>query len=312
MAATNNNNGEGQVFGDIDKHQEKQGIYNRLRAALETLQKVLAKDTAFVRACQGFIPHLRRTDKDCGSLPLYSTTYTSKKTNKNHCLLCVISKAVQDYWDFADGSSFDTARLDKLFIQLELLEDIAKNGFDHYRVAGAFPTFCLKTVTEIDALQELAELKHDDLEDDEQRIAETETQEQIEANEGEADAKGGADENFTKDSSTVEEKSGSENVDQDSSGDSDQLSPELADKCGGDCDTCKDKVCETAEASGVPDVPEEEDHEEELMTSDDQRDEEERQQQQNDDGEQYPDQGPVIEEDEPDHTDEEIEDAGPQ
>ncbi|MBW8002583.1 MAG: hypothetical protein FVQ80_11260 [Planctomycetes bacterium] len=320
MAATNNNTGEGQVFGDIDKHQMIQGICNRLRRVLETLQKVLADDHAFVRAAQGFIPHLKRTDKDRGSLPLYSQTYNSKKTNRNHCVLCVISRVVQDYWDLAD----DTITPDKeqlLLVKLGLLETFAAKGFDNYRVTGNLEGgFYLDTIDNIEAA--LAD-KDNAAEIDANEQAEFEAKGEInpdptegspvseESNSTDAEGETDEDKNVDVSSEQPEDK----NVDVSS----EQLSTELADSCAGDCNTCESHACDTDEAKGIPEVPEEELDEQAAVAhetgqdqvevidaidlDDDDLDQEvakaeeteaERQQGQDDDNVQYPDQGPLM------------------
>lgn len=301
----------GHSFGDIDKHQEKQGLYNRIRSILEALQRLLADDHAFVRACQGYIPHLKRTDKDCGSLPFYSQTYTSQKTNKNHCLLCVISRVVQDYWLVADDNvELTGGQVTEVYDAVDRLEHIVANGFDQYRVAGKFPEFHLLTVDEIDALEQVIPEGFDAAAEQAEIEAGAETSDPTEAGseessstQSEQEQEDGTDEQIAdtaddNDSGDEDTEAPAEPAEQAAGSTDDQLSTELADKCSGDCDTCDDQVCDTAEAKGIPDVPAEEDQEETttLNRDDDltveltEETEAERQQGQDDDGEPYPDQ----------------------
>ena len=264
MTSSDNNT---QSFGDIDKHQLKKGVFDRLRAVLVGLARHYTQDYGFTRKLQEFGPQLKRTDKDHGSLPFYSKEYTSVKANRDHCILCVISKAVQDYWDFYDDTIED-AELVLFFKQIGILEAIVTEGFASYRVTGKVGRFYLDTILNIEAAlaaeenpaaaeEEQAEVEADKLA--EETVAETVGSEEFEAAEAAEDE---ANENFTE---TGQEKVSEESTSKGSSSidarsdDSDQLSTELADQCSSDCDTCENKVCETAEAKDIPAVPEEED-----------------------------------------------------
>lgn len=164
---------ENNSLGDTKAYQATLAIYNRIRSAIETIayrQKTLVNLT---RQVQGFIPLLKRTDKDQGGLPFYSKAYTSQKTNREHCLMCVLSFLVQEYWDYKESiEEFGGDRLKNLEVQLTLLEAIATDGLLVYRVTGKFPSYHLVTKTELDdeeAKERCIEaLKQEQLKDDEE------------------------------------------------------------------------------------------------------------------------------------------------
>lgn len=255
----------GNSFGDIDKHQAKKNVYNKLRAVLDGLQRHFLRDHSLVQKLQGFIPHLKRTDKDHGGLPFFSIAYTSLKPKREHCVLCLVSKVVQDYWDFADDTIEDSEMV-LFFKNITTLEAIVADGFANYRVTGKFPAFYLDTVANIEkalaAVENAAQIEKEeqaeidaDQEDQQGRNMEIETDD--DTNDDVNDAAG--DNDSGGDNTTTAEP---EVIDKTPDGGGDQLSTELADACSGDCDTCVDPVCDTKEASGIPDVPDEEDQEE--------------------------------------------------
>lgn len=254
----------GNSFGDIDKHQAKREVYTKLRAVLDDLQRHFLQDHSLVQKLQGFIPHLKRTDKDHGGLPFFSQEYVSLKPKREHCILCLVSKVVQDYWDFADDTIEDSEMV-LFFKHVTILEAIVADGFTNYRVTGKFPAFYLDTVTNIEkaltAVENAAQIEAEeqaeinaDQEDQQGRDTEIETDDDTNdaVNDAVSDNDSGSD-----DTTTAEP----EVIDKTPDGGGDQLSTELADACSGDCDTCVDKVCDAKEASGIPDVPDEEDQE---------------------------------------------------
>ncbi len=235
-----------------DVHLAKQRRYDKLRDIILKLSALKYKKQPINRMIQNFIPMLKRTDKDCGSLPFYSQTYTSKKPNREHCLLCVISMLVQVYWDIAAGNR-DEDIMSVFDIHLELLENIYEIGFDKYRVAGKFPQHVLMTkediIAEDNAAQVAAieEAKQERAEDD---MKQEEEQPPEPRELGMQDAKAlnaqvgaeVAEEHDRIDAAKQQRKA--QPVE-------DQLSVEDADACSGDCDTCEDQVCDCDSAEGV-------------------------------------------------------------
>jgi hypothetical protein len=142
-------------FGDIDAAKAKADVNARIKAVLTLLfQMFTGARNNTANMIQNFIPHLKRTDRDCGSLPFFSKTYDSHKTNKEHILLSMISKVIQVYWSVASGNKEQyTGEFDELTEKLELLEEIAKNGFDEYRVHGKYPNFRLMSKEQVAQLE---------------------------------------------------------------------------------------------------------------------------------------------------------------
>jgi hypothetical protein len=309
---------------------------------------------------QNFIPFLKRTDNDCGSLPFYGKAYVSHKTNKEHILLTKISMIVQDYWKLAsDKLELSDVEATEFWRELKLLEAIAKGSFDSYQVYGKFPRFTLLNKVQIDQLEvagakaerdganrredaekakKLMDSESSDSEDSPSttEAAETELGKQSESQSEDVESSHDSDDDTKKESTDsssetdaakngVTQQEGSSEAsssDQQVASDSDdQLSVEEADKCGGDCDTCETHACETKDEAPA-------------------ETEAERVAQQDADGEQYPDVEqleqtakdvpPMPEEEtqthpadltldnaddddqEPDHTAEEVEDSGHQ
>lgn len=170
---TDNNSSNSIDFGDTKAHQAVSAIYNRIRAAIETIAYRQPTLVNLTRQVQGFIPLLKRTDKDEGGLPFYSKAYTSQKTNREHCLMCILSFLVQEFWDYKESTEeFGEDRLKNLEVQLALLEAIAADGLSIYRVTGKFPHYHLITKAELDdeeARERLLEtLKQEQMRDDEE------------------------------------------------------------------------------------------------------------------------------------------------
>ena len=74
-------------------------------------------------------------------LPYLSYKMTCSRANKDECLLCVLSVAVQRFWDFYTSKTGQGAGIDVI---LTKLEECAKNGKKVYRIAGKFPKFYLE------------------------------------------------------------------------------------------------------------------------------------------------------------------------
>lgn len=166
-------------LGDTKAYQATLAVYNRIRAAIETIAYQQPTLVNLTRQVQGFISHLKRTDKDAGGLPFFSKAYTSQKTNREHCLMCILSFIVQEYWDYKESieesiEEFGEDRLKNLEKQLTLLEAIAADGLSIYRVTGKFPVYRLITKAELDdeeARERVIEtLKLEQLKDDEEDI----------------------------------------------------------------------------------------------------------------------------------------------
>ncbi len=83
-----------------------------------------------------------RTQCDQSALPFFSVDLTSCHSYKNTCVLCVLSVAVQAYWELCNSNNLD---LDEgLDILVTKLEEYAKNGRDAYKIVGEFPQFYLE------------------------------------------------------------------------------------------------------------------------------------------------------------------------
>lgn len=246
----------GDKFGDAKQHQAIEEMYGRLRRVIEMFCRTEGKNTV-LRAMQNFVPHLKRTDRDIGDLPFYSETSTSRKTNREHCLLCVVSFAVQKFWDFREptieSSPEDELELVKL---VTFLEKIAKRGLAQYRVHGAYPVFRLVFVDDLERIQE-EEVKADEA------LAERLAQENLDVAKAaeEADAKGGTEINTDDVANEIEDQEKAEAKEKPVDLDADLAARkadeaeakaqtedakliETGDKCKGDCDDCTDRVCD--------------------------------------------------------------------
>ena len=250
-----------ETFGDTKKHQIVEEMYDRLRRVVEVFCRSEAKNNV-LRAIQNFVPHLKRTDRDVGALPLYSDVPTSRKTNREHCLLCVLSYAVQKFWDYRDPDVVSTeADLLELLTHITFLEKVAKLGLAQYRVHGKYPKFSLVHVDDIAQLENEEEAA-------DQELAARMKQENIEATK--AERTGGISPGYLDHDSRTDEQiansepsttSAEENADHvknavevradkkqtvtEAKGVKDDAAMvETADQCGGDCDTCTDRVCD--------------------------------------------------------------------
>jgi hypothetical protein len=314
-------------FGDIDRQKVNAEAAARIKAVLMLLFQMFSgsRDNTS-RMIQNFIPFLKRTDNDCGSLPFYGKAYVSHKTNKEHILLTKISMIVQDYWKLAsDKLELSDVEATEFWRELKLLEAIAKGSFDSYQVYGKFPRFTLLNKVQIDQLEvagakaerdganrredaekakKLMDSESSDSEDSPSttEAAETELGKQSESQSEDVESSHDSDDDTKKESTDsssetdaakngVTQQEGSSEAsssDQQVASDSDdQLSVEEADKCGGDCDTCETHACD--------DGPEREDNLEGATVSGAlaTETETERVAQQDADGEQYPDVEPL-------------------
>jgi hypothetical protein len=265
-------------FGDIDKAKADKIINARIKAALMLLfQMFTGARNNTANMIQNFIPHLKRTDRDISSLPFFGKAYVSHKTNREHILLTKISMIVQNYWKLvSDKPELGKNETAEFLAELELIEQIAKKGFDNYRVFGVFPKFTLLDKAKIDLLE---------VEDVKKERAEAEKAEEREqqARKDEAEGKnlmaaeldsGGSTSDDSDSTDAVEtedvplaDESGATNGDSESAGNQpsaeetipsapeaasskapqpkDELSTEEADACGGDCDDCDNGACQT-------------------------------------------------------------------
>jgi hypothetical protein len=287
-------------FGDVEKQKLNAAVTARIKAALMLLFQMFAGSRANTgRKIQNFIPHLKRIDRDCGSLPFFSKDYHSIKTNKEHVLLCLISKLIQVYWRFISGSpALTETEAAEFMAELDRLEEISRAKFETFQVAGTFPKFTLMSKAKLDAI-EVEDAKEERrkaslLEETEQKTASDAVEAKNLMDQAlEGDTSGSAQSSSTQSDETVEggtelgEQSEEQSKEQESSDDSkddtkeesadsssetDDLSVEEADRCGSDCDKCTDKVCEpdaaeddiaagmADEAKEVDDAPEREDN----------------------------------------------------
>lgn len=76
-------------------------------------------------------------------LPFLSYDINSRKADKDKCVLCMLSHAVQGYWELCDDNLVLESGIDTL---LTILEGYAKNGRKAYKIAGEFPRFYLEKV----------------------------------------------------------------------------------------------------------------------------------------------------------------------
>ncbi len=241
MAATNNSQG-GRTFGDAKKHQAVAEMYNRLRIVIEIFCKSEAKNNA-LRLMQNFVPHLKRTDRDAGGLPFYSVTPESRKGNRNHCLICVVSYTIQKFWDYREPS-IETSEEDLLDLlnQIIHLERIAKCGLSEYRVHGKYPVFRLVHVDDLERIEKAEEAADAEL-------AERLAKENEEAVKAEAEGATTYEEDQIadqKETATIQVMSGMDTLTEMEvpvKKDND-LSTEAADACNGECDSCTDRVCD--------------------------------------------------------------------
>jgi hypothetical protein len=276
-------------FGNIDKQKANMDINARIKAVLMLLfQMFNTSRNNTANMIQNFIPHLKRTDRDVSSLPFFSKAYVSHKTNKEHILLSKISMIFQDYWNLVriNRAGMPAAEVTKFLQELELLEQIAKNGFDKYGVSGKFPKFTLMSKKQID-LVEVEEAKKERAEADKQEEKEqTAIADKVEAKNlmdealgsddstsQDSDSTDAADEDVPLESESTDStaQDGGSNDTPDSDDDTkkesddssseaekssiDQVSTEDADACNGDCDNCDNAACQTnqTDADADPD-----------------------------------------------------------
>ncbi len=240
-------------FGNIDKAKTNQDINARIKAVLMLLfQMFNTSRNNTANMIQNFMPHLKRTDRDCGSLPFYGKAYVSPKTNKEHILLTKLSMLVQDYWKVVSGKPEMSAAEALEFVnELELLEQIAKSGFDQYGVTGKLPKFTLMPKSKI-SLGDAEKARRERAEAD--RVEAEIQQIQKDADEAKelTDAELGESSSDTSKENTDDTASSREETTS-----SDELSAEDADACCGDCDNCADQVCTDQKNEGECSLAEE-------------------------------------------------------
>jgi hypothetical protein len=241
---------------DPDIHLMKLDYYKRLRGALQAISMFVFRMPTTNNMILNFIPHLKRTDRDCGGLPLYTRAYTSAKANKEHALLCVISMVIQVWWDINAGtlsvtedSIFD--ELDVFDANLALLEGIAKDGMGAYKLYGKAPVF--EILTRQEAIDRDNKIEPDPAEEEEVRKIDAENAKELmnaelgesqEEDSTETDTSDSDPSNSTKSSETEAKNEDTQQEGSSEASSSDQLSVEDADKCCSDCDNCTDRVCE--------------------------------------------------------------------
>lgn len=98
----------------------------------------------FKQTIQRFRPCLQPNEAlNESRLPFLNYNINSRKTDKNQCVLCILSFVIQEYWKFCNGN----LNLEPgIIFLLELLERYAKNGREAYKIAGEFPKFYLKKI----------------------------------------------------------------------------------------------------------------------------------------------------------------------
>ena len=76
-------------------------------------------------------------------LPYLSKLTSSRKKNKDYCVLCMLSATVQMFWTMQQG---DMAMEEMVDIHLQALEAYSILGKKAYTVGGEFPHFSLTIV----------------------------------------------------------------------------------------------------------------------------------------------------------------------
>jgi hypothetical protein len=273
-------------FGDVEKQKLNVTITARIKVALTLLFQMFATSRANTgRKIQNFIPHLKRTDRDCGSLPFFSKDYHSQKTNKEHVLLCMISRVIQEYWRFVSPTAEMSNEDAKAFLDhVDLLEEISKANFQTFQVSGRFPKFTLMSKAKLDAI-ELADVQQEKAEANVLEEREQEHEDRRKAALAAVDATWEEEQQRVKDSDDAKnamDQDGGATTQEQSAGvqasaspmipsapaassskatqpDADDLSVEAADRCGGDCDKCTDQVCTEQKNEGECSLAEEPD-----------------------------------------------------
>ena len=118
-------------FGDVDFYQQKKQIVERFNAIVPKL-KVLDKGYYYMQAVQRLRDALTFTTRDLGKLPVFSINGLSLDKKKTTCVLYLMARFVQYYWNFCDRSrGMEVPELD-----LEQLESIASEGLDVFEIKG--------------------------------------------------------------------------------------------------------------------------------------------------------------------------------
>jgi hypothetical protein len=263
-------------FGDIEAAKAKAALNARIKAMLMLLFQMFSgsrQNTA--DKIHNFIPHLKRTDRDCGALPFYSNMFTSHKTNKEHILLTMISMVVQTYWDMVDDAKEISDEVLKEFTDvLNVLEEISKDSIDNF---GVYPVsslhFSMMSKENLDKI-ETEDAKKERVEAEQQEEIEQQTKKDSEEakelmdNVLEGDTSGSStttDDGVTAGDETVaidkvknevtqlagsSVASSSEVV----KSSTDQVSTEDADACNSDCDNCDNPGCQANQSNAAADA----------------------------------------------------------
>jgi hypothetical protein len=275
-------------FGNLEEAKAKANLNAEIKAMLMLLFQMFSgarQNTA--NKIHNFIPHLKRTDRDCGSLPFYSNTFTSHKTNKEHILLSMISMVIQTYWDIVDeAKEVKIEVIDEFSDVLTILKEISTSNIDDF---GVYPIsnlrFSLMSKENLDKIEveearkERAEAEQAEEREAQARKDEAEGKELMEKELGSEDTSTeNTDDSASSEEETVSgevplksestdstlENGASENtkVEESSSAKSeddaapsttipklveDQVSTDDADKCDGNCDDCDNPGCQSNE-----------------------------------------------------------------
>jgi len=121
-------------FGDIELYQAVKKAKTRLAKILTDMQNTVRVSPTAIQMCQRFRDCLRVTEEiDESRLPLLSETATSKQHKKIHCVMCLISWTIQQYWKLADGGKGFVAEIELCLATLEFITDL---GLKEFKIAG--------------------------------------------------------------------------------------------------------------------------------------------------------------------------------
>ena len=121
-------------FGDIELYQMVKKTRTRFNKILTDMQKTVERSGTAVQMCQKFRDCLKPTEEiDESRLPLFSKTATSKQHKKIHCIMCLISYAVQQCWKLAGGGKGHVAEIELCFATLEQITEL---GLKEFKIAG--------------------------------------------------------------------------------------------------------------------------------------------------------------------------------
>jgi len=130
-------------FPNAEVYAAQQEIKQRYNAVLTEL--IRTNHDAGVRTLlSGFRGLITEPSFDpVGKLPVNSTLGLSQKRNKYKCLLHLISRLVQDNWEFNELEDLSDA--EEVKFSLTFLESIAEKGLSSFEIKGTkFPGYYLK------------------------------------------------------------------------------------------------------------------------------------------------------------------------